>query len=344
MNKYVTTIYVFLLSGIWIWVLCLTIRLLTVYPVQKCNLIFQCKLHLAGTAAGNLCPDLCSKGKVEYKKCSNYRGGKQVIITRWDQITTVFKSKRAYFNDFDSVAYPGEKGPEPPQFDSITSMIKDSIEFNFIVQISDDKVAELPNMMWTRDLTKFERRNKDDPQRLLGAYQSLYSLLQQDEYLFVKYFQTSKHIPQIYGSCGHFYAMEYLPPGKLLSPGVINNNAYFSSWKDRVGMALGLLDLIYSFEKDFPHKLHICDVKGENFGKGDDSMVKLIDTDAVFFDPKLKDVLVNDTCKVHDDCNFFDCKGYCNLRAERCTNRRANSNLQVKIRCITISTFPNFIT
>ena len=282
-----------------------------------------------GNAAGNLCPDLCSKRKVTYQTCANYRGGKQVLIMRWDEITIVFKSKRAYFQDYDSVAYPGEKGPEPPHLDALKSMVKDSIEFSFKVTVPDDKIEDLPNTMWTRDLTKFIKRNKDDPQRLLGAYQSLYSLLQQDEYLFVKYFQTSKHIPQIYGSCGHFYAMEYLPPGKLLSPSIIKNKAYFYSWKDRVDTALGLLDLIYSFENEFPYALHICDVKGENFGKGDDGMVKLIDTDAVFFDPRLKDVLINDTCKVHDDCNFFDCKGYCNLRAERCTDRRANSNLQV---------------
>ena len=282
-----------------------------------------------GNAAGNLCPDLCSKGKVTYQTCAKYRGGKQVLIMRLDEITTVFKSKRAYFHDYDSVAYPGEKGPEPPHLDALKSMVKDSIEFSFKVTVPDDKIEDLPNTMWTRDLTKFIKRNKGNPQRLLGAYQSLYSLLQQDEYLFVKYFQTSKHIPQIYGSCGHFYAMEYLPPGKLLSPSILKNKAYFYSWKDRVDTALGLLDLIYSFENEFPHVLHICDIKGENFGKGDDGMIKLIDTDAVFFDSKLKDVLINDTCKVHDDCNFFDCKGYCNLRAERCTDRRANSNLQV---------------
>ena len=264
-----------------------------------------------------------------YQTCSNYRGGKQVLITRWHEITTVFKSKRAYFQEYDSIAYPGEKGPEPPHFDALKSMVKDSIEFSFKITVPEDQIEDLPNTMWTRDLTKFTKRNKDDPQRFLGAYQSLYSLLQQDEYLFVKYFQTSKHIPQIYGSCGHFYAMEYLPPGKLLSPSIIKNKAYFYSWKDRVDMALGFLDLIYSFEHDFPHVLHICDVKGENFGKGDDGIIKLIDTDTVFFDPKLKDVLVNDTCKVHDDCNFFNCKGYCNLRAERCTDRRANSNIQV---------------
>ena len=242
----------------------------------------------------------------------------------------VFKSKRAYYHDFDSVAYPGEKGPEPPQIDAFIGMIKDSIEFNFKVKLSEDKVEGLPNIMWTRDLKKFIKRNKNDPQRVLGAYQSLYGLIQQDEYLFVKYFQALKHIPRIYGSCGHIYAMEYLPPGKLLSPSIIKNKIYFSSWKDRVDIALGLLDLVYSFKHDFPHALHICDVKGENFGRGDDGIVKLIDADAVFFDPKLGEMLVNDTCKVHDDCNFFDCKGFCNLRAQKCTDKRSNSNLQVE--------------
>ncbi len=288
--------------------------------------LFQCELHLAGDAAGSLCPDLCSKGKVEFQTCSNYRGGKTVLLTKWDQTTAVFKSKKASFFEFDYIGTESEL----PTLSTVTDIIKDTVQFNFHLELSEGEVQELPNSMWTRDLRNFVNRNKHDTRRILGAYQSLYSLIQQDEYLFMQFFQNSVHIPKIYGSCGHFYAVEYLPAGKLLSLNLFGNSATFSSWADRVQLALELLNLVHSFQNDFPHPLHMCDIKGENFGQGANGVIKLIDTDTVFFEPKLKEMLVNDSCKVHDDCNFFDCAGFCNLRARRCTDRRVNSNLQVR--------------
>ena len=254
-----------------------------------------------------------------------------MIITKWDQILTVLKAKKKSLYDFDSIAYPGPNGPEPPPFDMMKRMTRDAVRLNMNVQLTQGEEDELVNKMWTRDLSKFVQRNAKDPERLLGAYQSYYSLIQQDEYLFVKYFQNSKHIPQIYGSCGHFYAMEYLPPGKLLSPKIVKDKEFFSFWKDRAEIALSLLDLVESFQSDFHHELHICDVKGENFGQGEDGLVKLIDTDAAFFEPKLKELLENEVCDSHSDCDFFDCKGYCDPKRQMCLNLRINSNLQVHV-------------
>ena len=42
----------------------------------------------------------------------------------------------------------------------------------------------------------------------------------------------------------------------------------------------------------------------------------------------------NITCESHNDCDFFDCKGQCDLITNKCTKGVVNNNLQVKTRFI----------
>ena len=39
----------------------------------------------------------------------------------------------------------------------------------------------------------------------------------------------------------------------------------------------------------------------------------------------------NVTCQTHNDCDFFDCKGQCDLITNKCTKGVVNNNLQVNI-------------
>lgn len=60
------------------------------------------------------------------------------------------------------------------------------------------------------------------------------------------------------------------------------------------------------------------------------SQVVAIDVDMAFFEPKMRDIL-DQNCSSDDDCNFFDCSSRCNLNKRRCSPRRRNSNLQVRL-------------
>ncbi len=72
-----------------------------------------------------------------------------------------------------------------------------------------------------------------------------------------------------------------------------------------------------------------------NTAEGFVSVVSLqvvaIDVDMAFFEPKMRDIL-DQNCSSDDDCNFFDCSSRCNLNKRRCSPRRRNSNLQVRLR------------
>ncbi|PIK58599.1 Uncharacterized protein C18orf51 [Apostichopus japonicus] len=98
-----------------------------------------------------------------------------------------------------------------------------------------------------------------------------------------------------------------------------------------------LMNLVQQEEKYFAEaaeETHMCDVKAENFGVGDNLEVKVIDGDMIFSSSKMKSILEEEDCSKHSDCDFFDCEGICEVSKGRCTNRRRNFNIQVLCRDI----------
>lgn len=176
---------------------------------------------------------------------------------------------------------------------------------------------------------------------------SLWSLLQQEEYTFLRVLQDlSSHVARVLGSCGHFYAVEYLSAGhawdqnifsldEVSVPGQQDQNqnpagarARWSSREMVHRIALSFLDMVWHFDNDFTHKLHLCDIKPENFAIRKDLTVVAIDVDMAFFEPKMRDIL-DQNCSSDDDCNFFDCSSRCDAMKRRCSPTRRNTNLQV---------------
>ena len=100
---------------------------------------------------------------------------------------------------------------------------------------------------------------------------------------------------------------------------------------ERVKIALDLLNVIKSTQDDFGEVLYLCDVKGSNFGIGQDGRVKPIDTDTVFLQSKLESTMYNTGyCNRSDDCDFFDCLGKCDIFMHKCERKAYNNNLEVR--------------
>lgn len=101
----------------------------------------------------------------------------------------------------------------------------------------------------------------------------------------------STHVAKVLGSCGHFYAVEYLSAGhtwdqnifsldevsvsELQSPDQHRGRGRWTSREMVHRIALSFLDMVSHFDNGFTHRLHLCDIKPENFAIRKDLTVRI---------------------------------------------------------------------
>lgn len=172
---------------------------------------------------------------------------------------------------------------------------------------------------------------------------NLVVLTSQDEYLFFKLFHSKPGSLKINGTCGHFYATEYV---ENLARRVPHMNV-----AERKSLARQFLSLAHSLDTVYLVKrqpngslrttpIQFCDVKLENFGLDLNGQLRIMDTDTAYPDSY---IFRPRRCESHDDCHFFDCKSYCDSSGEsgnngdgggggrgvgKCLTSRVNNNLQ----------------
>ncbi|XP_061614461.1 divergent protein kinase domain 1C isoform X3 [Phyllopteryx taeniolatus] len=230
-----------------------------------------CGDFAAGWAAGDMCADLCVRGLVEYKRCLYYESGKKVMEVRWRGRPVILKSKLENLSSYQPLGpldYQDAAGDSSP----LDVLLRATLEVRSWLGLAEEE-GGAGSPLKLRSSDKIYTR---------AELTSLWSLLQQDEYAFLRVLQDlSVHVSKVLGSCGHF-----------------------------------------------THKVHLCDVKPENFAIRKDLTVVAIDVDMAFFQPKMEEIL-DHKCSADDDCSFFDCASSCDLGARHCRRRRANTNLQV---------------
>ncbi|XP_042549447.1 divergent protein kinase domain 1C [Dipodomys spectabilis] len=280
-----------------------------------------CRDYRGGWLTGALCEDLCVAGRLLYQRCLYYERGKKVLQAQWRGRPVVLKSKREAFSSFpplgllEEEAGPGGQGISEAD---LLLLVAGEVKNALGLELSGSSMGPL----WPARRGPGWRRQLD----------SAWSLLQQEEYVYLSLLQDlSHHVLPVLGSCGHFYAVEYLAPGSphhaalfpLDDSGPRGGQARATS-----RIALSFLDMVSHFDNDFSHRLHLCDIKPENFAIRSDFTVVAIDVDMAFFEPKMREIL-EQNCTRDEDCNFFDCFSRCDLRANKCGAQRVNSNLQV---------------
>ncbi|KAJ3611678.1 hypothetical protein NHX12_021692 [Muraenolepis orangiensis] len=195
-----------------------------------------------------MCADLCVRELVQYKGCLYYDNGKKVMEARWRELPVILKSKLENFSSYEPLAI---------------------LDY----QETTDDLSPLDVVFYAT----LEVRNSLDKPYSRAELASLWALLQQEEYTFLRVLQDlSSHVAKVLGSCGHFYAVEYLSAGHawdqnlfpLDRASVRGPPGPAGPWtsRDKVHrIALSFLDMVWHFDNDFTHKLHLCDVKPENF-------------------------------------------------------------------------------
>ena len=299
--------------------------------------VFQCQLYKEGKITGSLCGPLCEAEQVKFSKCTDFHAGKKVdIMTCSDfcvpgeTVAAVLKSS----NDNISAQLSNHPDilPEGVQSENFVASTNEMIQKMLYWELGFQPFSSETNMMevmWEKHYTKFTRSLREKR----AAFRTIMMLMDETEYKMVKAMESSGIVPHIYGTCGPLYLQESCPPGLLDVPVISlgNDTPAPASWQQKATAVIQLLRLIKRLEQDFSEVLHLCDVKGSNFGVCADGSVKVIDADNVFFHTSMMETFNASRCTDHGDCNFFDCGGWCMVNTGRCYPVITNNNLQVNL-------------
>lgn len=309
-----------------------------------------CEDYKSHRVEGRLCEAICESKDIIFQKCANYRGGKVVLLAQCNgrcqegkNVKAVIKTRRWEGHHFEplNLGTHGNKSLTADSLKIAKTLMNDLIYST--TKVNMGSIKDIFEKLWEMDFTSFVKSA-----RYPGAdnvvIESLWKLLNQDEYLFMSVNKDSHFIPKIYGTCGGVYVMEYAPSGENLNSSPSIFTAKKGGWVERASIALQILDICQSLDIDFHEPLHFCDVKEENFGLDSKKQVKIIDTDSLFYDTSMMKDLGDPKCKSHQECDFFDCRGWCDIEKEKCVPKRTNNNLQNVCEDIFIPRAHNFYT
>jgi len=164
--------------------------------------------------------------------------------------------------------------------------------------------------------------------------ENLWPLLQENEYLMTILYEDRDVFPQLIGTCGTFFAVEYVRPIETPTT-VLALSDSKPEWAKRLKLAVMILDLLDELETGFPEPLHLCDVKINHFGLPlGGQRLKFLDLDAVFPRSVINRVVGDGRgCEKDEDCDYLDCRSVCS-KNKRCESPVLNNNLQVIEMCV----------
>lgn len=159
---------------------------------------------------------------------------------------------------------------------------------------------------------------------------NLWYLLHDNEYLLSALFTDKDIFPQLLGTCGLYFAVEYLEPVPDLSS-LLTISDSLEDWGIRLKVAVQILDLLEELESGFREPFHLCDIKIQHFGiVNGGQRLKFIDLDGVLPKSVVGTILKGiKSCNSDNDCDYLDCRSRCNKKTKKCLNFVSNNNLQI---------------
>lgn len=282
-----------------------------------------------GKVTGSLCEPLCVSREIQFKRCLGHGVKLHVLEAEWNAHTIVLKAPKG-LGSKRARAHLKSVGMK---FD----LTKENFIQNACATISSNVAGEKhPGaseaiMKLVEDILEECDYLHDG---VLGNSEALtcWQLLETDEYVIYSLLQGREGIPDMYGVCGHMYAVQYAPSEPYIRP---ESSSDRQEWELRARLALGLLDMIESIEHTPFGTLYLCDVQKPNFGvvrREDRLVAKAIDVDISFFQSQLESMVrfeVNESCTKDSECKVINCEVPCDVATGKCSGKLVSNNLQV---------------
>lgn len=241
-----------------------------------------------------------------------------VFSGKWSNQSVVFKELKKT-SKMNKLTYLDTSSKEHfPSENEFSSMIKNNIKLKFNISINNIDARKLSYV-----------QDKQESMRQ-AEMQNVWSLVQDNEYLALLLYEKFDIFPKLLGSCGTLYAVQKLDS----ISGYWHLMTLYDSqveWEKRIRISLMILDYLLFLEERLPEPMHICDVKMSHFGVSSDfRKIMYLDLDSVH--PRsIVDKIISERsqCKQHSDCDFLDCRSFCNLITLKCEHGVVNNNLQM---------------
>ncbi|XP_040571461.1 divergent protein kinase domain 1B isoform X2 [Lepeophtheirus salmonis] len=230
-----------------------------------------CEKYEKGEGGGDSCSHFCGERPIiSFDECFYLHQGKEIVFSAKHGILrekVIVKSLRMELND-ENTFKSTYRLEEYPTFSEYESMIRTFIRDNYNLQIQS--LEEIWN-------------DSDGVNSSLTPHQMeiVWSLVNDNEYVLVKFFSSHGIFPELMGTCGSFFIVEKLNP--IPYPSVFPQKIKFDDFVDRIKIASSLLEALDKLSKVHSEPLYLCDVKKEHFGISFmTGGVKFLDLDSVF--------------------------------------------------------------
>lgn len=140
-----------------------------------------------------------------------------------------------------------------PTDDEFTRMIQRAAYFRFNTSLPVDKIQGL--LKFTNGPERGKQMN------------DMWRMIQQNDYIMGIVFAAQEIFPDILGSCGSLYALEYLEPiVRQRRRGI--NMLTLSDWRSRIKAAVLILDYLKELDTNINTQdpIKVCDFRITNFG------------------------------------------------------------------------------
>ncbi|XP_040571455.1 divergent protein kinase domain 1C isoform X1 [Lepeophtheirus salmonis] len=277
-----------------------------------------CEKYEKGEGGGDSCSHFCGERPIiSFDECFYLHQGKEIVFSAKHGILrekVIVKSLRMELND-ENTFKSTYRLEEYPTFSEYESMIRTFIRDNYNLQIQS--LEEIWN-------------DSDGVNSSLTPHQMeiVWSLVNDNEYVLVKFFSSHGIFPELMGTCGSFFIVEKLNP--IPYPSVFPQKIKFDDFVDRIKIASSLLEALDKLSKVHSEPLYLCDVKKEHFGISFmTGGVKFLDLDSVFTKTILdRSIGDGSDCVKDKDCRFFDCTGKCGHH-KKCVTGVVNNNFNI---------------
>lgn len=270
-----------------------------------------CEDYHLGKVSGSMCKPLCDDHSILLASCQSKHRGKVAVFTAlWNDTLIVIKSDKAK-PDYMTLHWTSNGSKIYPNPQEFQEMITQSLKINLGIT----KKNIFPSLF-----PFFSDYQRIDSNQMIN----MWNLAQDFEYVHLMVHKNLNVFPEVLGSCGTFYGIQYAKP---LSELVIYSDK-ISHWISRVHLAKLILELLALLDS-VRDPLHICDVKLEHFGLLEKRLV-ILDADTLFSKSIVsRNTADQSTCSRHEDCDLFDCRSLCNSVINICDTPVVNNNLQV---------------